>query len=119
MVSDAVSKLKDEIDKNKNNSYIQAVGNYLISYLNQNPGAAEKILNPDKNIAKSLDEMRKVAEKKKDGNYAVLAPQEGFDIVMKYFGIDKKFSTPATAATVTTSTDSSASDFKVSLDDLL
>jgi hypothetical protein len=87
MLNKAISKLRTEIDQNKNNPYIQVVGEYLMKYLEKDPGAAEKILHSGKTIEKSLDEMKKVAEKKKTGNYSVLTPQEGFDIVMKYFGI--------------------------------
>lgn len=88
MITNAITKLRTEIDQNKNNPYIQVVGEFLINYLNSDPGQAEKILNPDKTIAKSLNEMRKEAEKKKVGNCAVLTDQEGFEIVLKYFDID-------------------------------
>lgn len=87
MVKKAIEKLRSEMDSNKNNSYIQAVGQYLLSHLESNPDSAEKILVNDKTIAKSLDAMRKVAEKKKVGNCAVIAPDEGFAIIMDYFGI--------------------------------
>lgn len=90
----AIKKLKEEIQKNSNNSYIQVVGNFLIGYLEQNPESAKSVLAEDKTIAKSLDEMRKEAEKKKVGNCAVLTDQEGFDVVLKYFGITSKESSP-------------------------
>jgi hypothetical protein len=88
MLEKAIEKIKSEMDKNKNNSYIQVVGNFLLQYLNQNPGAAEKILQDGKTIAKSLDEMKKAAEKRRVGNCAVLTDQEGFEIVFKYFEIE-------------------------------
>lgn len=88
MITEAIKKIKDEIDKNKNNPYIQVVGEFLIQYLNKNHEASEKVLQEGKDIGKSLQEMRKAAEKKKVGNCAVLTDQEGFEIVLKYFGIE-------------------------------
>jgi hypothetical protein len=119
----SMEKLQSEMDKNKSNPYIQVVGNFLLQHLTQNPQDVEKILNSDKTIAKSLDEMRKVAEKKKVGNCAVLTDQEGFEVVLKYFGIDTKSQIfvaerpqnvvePPKIVT-------RCADFNVSLDDLL
>lgn len=87
MLNEAIKKIKDEMGKN-NNPYVKVVGEFLLQHLGANPGAAEKILDKEKSILKSLDEMRKAAKKKKVGNYAVLTDQEGFGIVLKYFGID-------------------------------
>ncbi len=87
MLQKAIEKLRSEMDRNKNNSYIQVVGQYLIKRVESNPSSAEKILASDKSIEKSLDAIRKVAEKRKVGNCAVIAPDEGFAIIMDYFGI--------------------------------
>lgn len=86
MLADAIRKLTDEM-KPGNNPYIQVIGTLLMQHLDKNPQDAEKILNPNKTIIKSLDEMRKVAVKKKVGNCAVLTDKEGFNIVLKYFDI--------------------------------
>lgn len=108
MIHEAKQKLKTEMDQNLNNPYIQTVGGYLLQHLEQNPAAAEKIMQTDKTIAKSLDEMKKEAEKKKVGNCAVLTDQEGFAIVLKYFGVDGKTTSPAKSTA-----------FDISLEDLL
>ena len=89
MINKAIKKIKDEIDNNKNNSYVEVVGIFLIDTLNKNPEAAEKFMDKDKTILKSLELMKKEAMKKKLGNCAVLADQEVFAIVLKYFGIDE------------------------------
>lgn len=89
MVSEAINKIKEEI-KNGNNPYITVIGEFLINHLEVNPGAAESILNKDKSIIQSLGEMKKVAEKKKVGNCAILTDEEGFAIVLKYFGIESQ-----------------------------
>lgn len=116
MYQEAVSKLKTEIEQSKNNPYVQVVGNFLLDHLERNHQYAENIMTTDKTITKSLDEMQKVAAKKKVGNYAVLTDQEGFGIVLKYFGIDS-----ATTISVPTADQKSKSkvDFDISLDDLL
>jgi hypothetical protein len=88
MLNKAIEKIKSEIDVNKNNPYIQAVGELLLQHLQVNPSNAEKIVQEGKNIGQSLAEMRKAAEKKKVGSFAVLTDQEGFGIVLKYFGIE-------------------------------
>lgn len=87
MLNKAIEKIKKEMDQNKNNSYIEVVGCYLLQHLGNNPGDAEKILTEGKTIGKSLDEMRKAAEKRQVNRCGMLSPQEGFEFVMKYFGI--------------------------------
>jgi hypothetical protein len=88
MLNKAIEKIRSEMELNKNNPYVQVVGEFLLQELEVNPASAERILAEGKTVAKSLDEMRKEAEKKKVGNCAVLTDKEGFAIVLKYFGID-------------------------------
>ncbi len=85
MLNKAIAKIRGEMDANKNNSYVQVVGNFLLSYLNEHPETADSIIKEGKTIQKSLDAMRKVAEKQKVGNCAVLTDAEGFDAVLNYF----------------------------------
>jgi PcfK-like protein len=87
LTKQAVTKLNDEMASNKNNPYVQVVGAFLLQKLKKNPDTAEKILNKDKSILKSLDAMRKEAEKVKVGNCAVLTDEQGFAIVLDYFEI--------------------------------
>lgn len=116
MVNQAIAKIQTEMDAAKNNSYVQVVGKYLLDHLKANPGSAEKIMAEGKAIAKSLDEMRKVAEKQKVGNCAVLTDAEGFAVVLKYYGIDDDGCTnqpvPASPKKITL-------PFDIKLDDLL
>lgn len=132
MQENAVKKIKEEMEKSKNNSYVQVVGEFLLSQLNIYPAIAEKIMNADKSIEKSLEEMRKEASKKRVGNCAVLTDQEGFEIVSKYFGIDTKSSenvtktikndTKSTVIVTEKAKNATADqniDFNVKLEDLL
>jgi hypothetical protein len=96
--TEAIAKIRSEMDANKKSSYVQVVGNFLLNYMNKHPEAAESIIKDSKTILKSLDAMRKVAEKKKTGNCAVLTDAEGFDIVLNYFKAEEPSAkTPAAA----------------------
>lgn len=123
MLDKAVEKIKSEMNQNKGNSYIQVVGGFLLQHLHENPEVAEKILVEGKTLGKSLDKMRETAEKKKVGNCAVLTDQEGFEIVLKYFGITGG-SVKAGAPKVIIHSErekpaTKRAEFNVSLDDLL
>ena len=78
MLNEAISKIQTEMEKEKDNSYVQVVGDFLLRHLNIDPAAAERILDKDKNISKSLDAMKKEARKKQKGGCAVLSDAEGF-----------------------------------------
>ncbi|MDF2790463.1 MAG: hypothetical protein K0S80_3564 [Neobacillus sp.] len=115
----AIEKIKAEMDKEKN-PYVQVVGEFLLNHLDKNPNDSEKIRAADKTILKSLEEMRKVASKKKVNNVAVLTPEEGFAVVMKYFGITGQplaFDIPVASPVPMPS--APVADFDVKLDDFL
>lgn len=114
VLEDAKKKLQSEMDSSQNNSYVQVVGQFLLDYLQTHPEDSKKILEENKTIAKSLDAMRKEAEKKKVGNCAVLTGQEVFPIILKYFGID---ATPETPTIITTPTQPST-NLDIDLEDL-
>jgi len=88
MMKNAAVKIKTEMCSNKNNSYIQVIGDFLLRHLEANPDCAEKILATDKTIVKSLDAMKNEARKKQHNGMAMLTDAEGFAIVLKYFGIE-------------------------------
>ncbi|MBO0962364.1 hypothetical protein J1P26_21915 [Neobacillus sp. MM2021_6] len=115
----AFEKIKAEMEKEKN-SYVQVVGEFMLQQIEKYPEAAEQILAKDKSIMRSLEEMKKVASKKKVGNMAVLTPAEGFEVVLKYFGITEKplaFDVPVAPPVPKPS--ALATDFDVKLDDFL
>jgi hypothetical protein len=88
MLNEAIKKIQDEIDNEKNNSYVQYVGKYMIEYLNKNQGYADNILDESKSIKGSLKKMEEEAKKVKQGNMAMFTPDEGLKIVIEYFGIE-------------------------------
>jgi hypothetical protein len=124
MFNQAVEKLNNEMNQNKNNPYILTVGRFLLQHINVNPEDAEKILATDKTIAKSLDVMRQEAQKKQVNRCGMFTPEEGFNIVLKYFEI--KSETPASSSMAMEQSVSrpaiekkSSADFDIKLEDLL
>jgi len=120
MSNKAIQKLKAEMDSNKNNSYIQVVGEFLLQHLQDNPSNAERIIQEGKTIGQSLNEMKKAAEKKKVGNCAVLSDQEGFKVVLEYFGIKGAVSSvipkPIEVIKVNAALDKKPIEFNIELD---
>ena len=123
MIDQAIEKIKAEMAANGNNSYIQAVGSMLMQHLTDSPVSAERILTEGKTVTGSLVEMQKEARKKQVGNCAVLTDQEGFEIVLQYFGIELVAGVPpipvSRTVAVTVKENKLNTSFDVSLDDLL
>lgn len=85
MIERAIEKIKKEMQDKKANSYIQAIGDYLLKQVEINRDAAEKICNGTKTIEKSLKEVEKIAKKKAVAGCAVLSDSEVFKIVREYY----------------------------------
>lgn len=99
----AIEKLKNEMDQDKDNAFLQAVGNYLIEYVNRNPDKAQTFLAEDKTIAGSLQKMKESARKQAKNGCAVLTDEEAYKVVLKYFGIESLNSAPAATQVQTNS----------------
>lgn len=100
MLSQAILKINEEKNKEKNNPYVQVVGDFLIDHLYQHPENAEKVINQDKSIMGSLKDMENKAQARKVGTCGMFSPQEGFEIVMKYYGIGPEAGTVPMNTTV-------------------
>ena len=98
MIQNAIAKLKTEIEQSKNNQFVQVVGEFLLDHLNKFPQDAEKIMVIDKTVAKSIDELWRVARGRKVGNSAGMYGEEVMAIVFKYFGIESAVTIPVSAA---------------------
>ena len=85
MIERAIERIKREMKQKKDNSYIQAIGDYLLKQVEINRDAAEKICNGVKTIENSLKEVEKVARKKAVDGCAVLSDSEVFKIVREYY----------------------------------
>ena len=120
MISKAISKINEETKKSKNNPYVQIIGDFLLKHLDETPEDAERIIASDKTIAKSLDAMKAEARKKQLNGCGILTDQEGFAIVLKYFGIKATGNNVYAKAPSTKSNEPKSSiDFDVKLEELL
>ncbi|NOJ73906.1 hypothetical protein [Paenibacillus alvei] len=123
MLEQAKAKLQAEMAGAKDNDYVQFVGQYLLNHIESHPKEADKIMVNEKTIVKSLEAMRKAAEKKRKGNVAMLTPQEGFTVVFEYYGIKSAPVAVPTSQETPTATvktvEPPADDFDINLDDLL
>lgn len=124
MLDQALVKINTEMSQNSKDPYIQTVGRFLLQHINANPEDAEKILAENKSIAKSLDVMRQEAQKKQVNRCGMFTPEEGFNIVLKYFGIN---ATAPASGIVTMEQNvpkpptvkKTSADFDIKLEDLL
>ncbi|MCM3603214.1 hypothetical protein M3175_20970 [Robertmurraya korlensis] len=82
-----IEKLQSEMNLNKESNYIQAIGQFLLQYIENNPNVSEAILSTDKTINKSLEAMKTEAQKKAVNGFAMFTPEEGFALVLKYFEV--------------------------------
>ncbi|WP_044480472.1 hypothetical protein [Paenibacillus antibioticophila] len=90
MLQEALRKLQKEITDSKGDDYTNLVGSFLMDHIRQNPHHAPLIVAEGKSVAGSLKAMQTEASKKKKGNFAMLTPDQGFAVVLKYYGISSK-----------------------------
>lgn len=86
-MKEAIDKINQEMEENKDNPYIQYIGQYLLDYIEKNPQHSENITKEDKSIAGSLKFMNEKAKKIQKNGMAMFSQEEGFAIVLEYFGI--------------------------------
>lgn len=87
-MEEARKKIEAEMAANAANPAIHLIGKMLLQHLRTNPGAASAILAKDKTLKGSYDAMRDEARKHHNhGGGAVLTDEEGFNMVLNYFGI--------------------------------
>ncbi|MEG0133379.1 MAG: Cas9 inhibitor AcrIIA9 family protein [Clostridium sp.] len=91
-ITNAIEKINQEIKK-ENSEFIRVIGAFLINLIKNNEEAAKMIMNKDKTIMGSLNEMSKEAKKKAVKGCAMLSDEEGFGIVLKYYGISSEIDT--------------------------
>lgn len=118
-VEQAIAKLKAEMDGTKTNAYIKLIGEFLITHVQNTPGAAEQVMSSDKSIAKSLEVMRIEAQKTPIGGMAMLSDQEGYAVVLKYYGIQGTPTVQVDTSTPVPKVENKENRFSASLDDFL
>lgn len=92
----AIDKLDSECEKSPDNMAYRAIEEYLRSRLVGNAGVCGAILAEGKTIAGAYGAMESAARgKKRSGNCVVIAPDEAFKIVDKYYGYGANSQTSA------------------------
>lgn len=79
----AIEKMTKECE---NHGHLVPFEEYLASICTTD-AVADKILEGKKTLQGAFDSMKKVAMKRKVGNCAYIPPEEGFEIIRKYYGI--------------------------------
>jgi hypothetical protein len=110
MIQQALQKIQAELAEKPNEKYVQVVGGFLMRHLREHPEHAPQILADGKTIAGSLKAMREEAMKHQVNGVGVLTDEEGFSVVLKYFGCEVPGAAPATAT---------ATKITTTIDDLL
>lgn len=82
----AKAKLAGEI---KGKDYLIPFEEYLTDICTTD-AVAEKILAEDKSLERCFQHMKGIASKRKTGNFAYIPPEEGFEIIRKYYGIEEE-----------------------------
>lgn len=88
MLEEAIKKIKEEIEKNKGDFYIQEIGKYVLVQVETNKEASEKIAKGEKTIVGSMKFLESEARKRlqKGQQCLMIADVEGFKIINTYFG---------------------------------
>lgn len=88
MLQKAMQKLQAEIGAaDKKHMYVPAIGGFLMQHLKEHPEHAELIAADGKSIAGSVNAMQEEARKIAVGGKAMITDEEGFVIVLQYYGI--------------------------------
>ncbi len=97
MIERAIEKIKQEINSQKNNLYVQVIGDYLLKLYVQvigdyllkqieiNRDAAKKICSENKSIEKNIKEIEKRARQEAKGNTLLLSDNGIYKIIRDYY----------------------------------
>lgn len=87
MKDEAITKINDEMWKDPANTFVEAIGHYLIDKCGRSEQAAAAIMNPDKTLKGCCDTIVDKAWKKAKGNVAAIQDDTVFGWADEYFGI--------------------------------
>ncbi len=122
LINKAIEKLNSEMDKEYKKE-IRVIGEFLLNQVTSNEDIAKAILTEGKTIMKSLDDMKRIARQRAINGCAVIDTEEGFEIVMNYFGIKKKLEIKNSETKVISINDykekSTLEGIDINLDDIL
>lgn len=88
MIEKAIEKIKQEINSQKNNLYVQVIGDYLLKQIEINRDAAKKICSESKSIEKSIKEIEKILRKEAKGNTLIISENGIYKVIREYYKIE-------------------------------
>lgn len=86
-MEEAIKKINDEMQKDPKNYLMEILGHYLIDRATAEPMVAEAIMESKCTLKGAVAEVTKAAQKKKNGNMAMLTHMDVFGAVDNYFGL--------------------------------
>ena len=94
----AVDKVRDEMAaaKGANAQAVRAIGEMLTEWLLKHPEDEGKVMQPDKTLDGCYFEMEKYAMAHKTGSSYCMTPDEAYEMIRKYFGIEGNGGTEGT-----------------------
>lgn len=88
MIERAIEKIKQEINSQNSNVYVQVIGDYLLKQIEINKDAAKKICSENKSIEKSIKEIEKILRKKAKGNTLIISENGIYKVIRAYYNIE-------------------------------
>ena len=79
----AIARMANEC---KDHGHLVPIEEYLTSICTTD-AVAEKIMQDGRSLQGAFDEMKAIARKRQVGGCAYIPPEEGFEIIRKYYGI--------------------------------
>ena len=122
MIEEAVKKIEEEMKNG--DSYIKAIGDYVIKNIGVNIEAAKEINEGKLTLKGAMNDIKKVAKSKAVNGCAVMADEEVFSLVVKYYSFNNiqekiKIDEDKKDNVVNIEEAKAKKKFSVSLDDLL
>lgn len=93
MIQKAIIKINTEMQKAPNDKYLEALGHHVIDTITTE-GNAKAVMNEKKTLAGAMAEVKGAARKMATNGVAIMADDDVYAIVDKYFGISAAPSVP-------------------------
>ena len=97
MIQKAIIKINTEMQKSPNDKQLEAIGHHVIDAITTEANA-KAVLDEKKTLNGARAEVRSAAKKQAVNGMAMIASDEVFAIVDKYFGISAAPTAPAVPA---------------------
>ena len=115
-IEEAIKKINEEVQKNHKNTYLVMVGEHIIDCITTEI-AAEQVLAEKKTLSGCLQDITAKAQKRKQGNVAVIDDATVYGWAREYFGLDKAEQKPQLEVVKTQTIAEETKKSRLSMDD--